>query len=98
MTFAAIIDYGAKDKIVEVRPTHRKYLAELKAARKLVVAGPFRDFTGGLIVYDAADENEVETLIKNDPFYTSGVFVKWSIRPWSPVYTNRDMLPEVPPA
>ena len=97
MTFAAIIDYGNKDKIMEIRPAHRIYLAELKASGKLVVAGPFRDFSGGLIVYDAADEAGVEALIKADPFYAGGVFVTWSIRPWSPVMTNRELLPEAPP-
>ena len=98
MKFAAIIDYGNKDKILEIRPTHRKYLAELKAAGKLVVAGPFVDMSGGLIVYEAEDEKAVEKLIQEDPFFAGGVFMKWSIRQWNPVMTNREMLPEAPPA
>jgi uncharacterized protein YciI len=97
MKFAAIIEYGAKEKILEIRPTHRKYLAELKAAGKLVVAGPFTDFSGGLIVYEAEDEKAAEQLIKDDPFYAGGVFVKWSIRPWMAVMSNHSMLPEAPP-
>ncbi len=99
MTFAALIEYGPdKDKIIEVRPSHRVYLAELKDAGKLVVAGPFRDFKGGWIVYDVNEESEVDGLIRNDPFFKSGVFVKWNVYPWTPVMSNHDKIPAMPPA
>ena len=99
MTFAALIEYSPdKDKVLEHRPPHRAYLGQLKSTGKLVVAGPFRDFTGGFIVYDVETEADVEPLIKNDPFYLGGVFSKWTIYPWSPVFANYAKLPEVPPA
>ena len=49
-------DVAETDRRMEVRPAHREYLAELKAAGKLVAAGPFTDQTGALLVYDVADE------------------------------------------
>jgi hypothetical protein len=99
MKFAAIIEYHPdSSKVSAARPPHRAYLAEIKRAGKLVVAGPFSDMTGGLIVYEAADAAEAEKLIKDDPFYAHGVFVNWTLRPWNPVMTNREMLPENPPA
>jgi uncharacterized protein len=98
MKFAATIEYSPdKDKISQIRPTHRVYLAKMKAEGKLVVAGPFADFSGGLIVYEAETREQAEQYIKDDPFYTGGVFVSWVIRPWVVVMTNREMLPEVPP-
>ena len=99
MKFAAIIEYTPDgSKITAARPPHRAYLAEIKKAGKLVVAGPFTDMTGGLIVYEAESVEEAEMLIRADPFFTKGVFVKWTIRPWNPVMTNRELLPENPPA
>jgi uncharacterized protein YciI len=98
MKFAAIIDYHPDtSKIMEARPAHRAYLADLKKAGKLVVAGAFADLAGGLIVYETADAEEAERLIRDDPFFASGVFVKWVIRAWNPIMTNREMLPENPP-
>lgn len=99
MTFAALIEYSEdKNKITEVRPEHRVYLASLRESGKLVIAGPFRDGSGGFIVYDVAAEADVEALIRNDPFFQRGVFVKWSIYPWTPVMSNHAKIPELPPA
>ena len=94
MIFAVTIVYGPdKDKITEFRPPHRDYLRELIAKGKLVIAGPFIDDSGGFIAYDAASEEEVDGIIKADPFYKCGVFQTWEIRPWRIVIANRELLP-----
>jgi uncharacterized protein YciI len=94
MKFAAVIEYITdKDKIQSVRPVHRQYLAALKAAGQLVVAGPFTDDFGGLIVYEAASKEEAEKLLRGDPFHEHGIFVRWVMRPWNPVLVNREMFP-----
>jgi uncharacterized protein YciI len=94
MTYSATIEYGPdKTKIDEFRPPHREYLRGLIEQKKLVLAGPFTDNSGGFIVYDVADEVEVEAIIKADPFYTHGVFQTWKIRPWKIVLANRELLP-----
>ena len=95
MKFAAIIEY-VQDMamIAEHRPTHRQYLATLKAQGNLAISGPFTDDWGALIVYDAADAAQAETLLKGDPFHRAGIFVSWTIRPWNTVIANRDLLPE----
>ena len=94
MIFAVTIEYGPdKAKIDEFRPPHREYLRELIAKGKLVLAGPFTDNSGGLIVYDVAAESEIEGIIKADPFFKCGVFQTWNIRPWRIVMANRELLP-----
>jgi hypothetical protein len=99
MKFAAIIDYHPdSSRVSAARPPHRAYLSRIKKEGKLVVAGPFSDLTGGLIVYEAGSVEEAEKLIRDDPFFEQGVFLKWNIRPWNPVMTNRELLPENPPA
>ena len=95
MIFAAVIDYKADNpRVAEVRPTHRKYLAELKEKGKLVISGPFPETGGALIVYEAGSKDEAEALLKADPFTTGGVFTSWVIRAWNPIFINRDLLPE----
>src|SRR5262249_16921047 len=94
MKFAGVIEYtDDKAKIQEVRPAHRQYLSGLKANGQLVVAGPFPDDSGGLIVYEAASREEAEALVQGDPFFQNGVFVSYVLRPWNPVMANRDLLP-----
>ncbi len=94
MKFAAIIEYlQNKEKVSEVRPVHRQYLTSLKEQGKLVAAGPFTDDSGALIVYEAESLGAAEALLKADPFHTSGIFLKWQLRPWNTVFANRELFP-----
>jgi uncharacterized protein YciI len=94
MKFAAVIEYTQdKTKIQEVRPLQRQYLADLKARGQLAASGPFFDDSGALIVYEAGSRKEAERLLRGDPFYQSGIFLKWQLRPWNPVIANRELFP-----
>lgn len=94
MKFAAIIEYlQDREKIQAIRPTHRQYLKELIQQGQLAISGPFTDDSGALIVYEAANAEEAEKLLRGDPFCANGIFVKWVLRPWNPVMANRDLLP-----
>ncbi len=94
MKFAAIIEYlQDKEKIAAVRPTHRQYLASLKAKGQLAASGPFTDDSGALIVYEAESAAEAERLLQGDPFHANGIFLKWVLRPWNPVIANRELFP-----
>jgi uncharacterized protein YciI len=94
MKFAAIIEYSQdKAKVEEIRPTHRQYLAVLKAKGQIAATGPFTDGSGALIVYEAATMEEAESFLKADPFNAAGIFLKYVIRPWNPVMANRELFP-----
>jgi uncharacterized protein len=94
MKFAAIIEYVPdNDKIQSLRPVHRQYLTSLRERGQLVIAGPFTDDTGALIVYEAATREEAEKLLQGDPFHQNGIFVRWVLRPWNPVMANHGLLP-----
>ena len=43
---------GDQDKIAQLRPKHRKYLADLLKCGRLAGAGPFTDGSGTLIIYN----------------------------------------------
>jgi len=94
MKFAATIEYTPdKAKIAQLRPLHREYLMNLRKAGKAVMAGPFTDDSGGLLIYEADSKDEVEQMIQADPFGQGGVFVSWTIRPWNLLWVNPVLLP-----
>lgn len=82
MKYAVIFEYANQDRIAEARPRHRAHLQDLQSRGKLAAAGPFTDDSGALIIYDADSEQEVESLIRADPFHEAGVFHRYTIRPW----------------
>ena len=86
MKFATVIEYGNRDRIAEVRPTHREYLSMLKEQGSLFASGPFEDDSGALIIYEADSENAARELVANDPFSKAGVFQSVSMRPWRQVF------------
>ena len=93
MKYAAIARYTSDASVIaKARPAHRQYLTGLQEQGKLVISGPFADDRGGLLVYEAENPEQVERMIKEDPFAASGVFVSWEIRPWNVVFVNRKLL------
>ena len=94
MTYAVTIEYRSDpEAIARNRPAHREYLRGLVAANKRAISGPFADDSGALIVYNAESEAEVEQLIHGDPFCRSGVFQRWTVRPWRIVMHNLTSMP-----
>lgn len=88
--FAVFYDYPANSpEIAEIRPTHREFLAELKAAGKLVGSGPFEDADGGALIIirleNEATVADAEALMDQDPFTRRGALLGRKIRPWNPV-------------
>jgi uncharacterized protein YciI len=78
-----------KEKLLAVRPTHREFLKGLLAEGKLFQAGPLGDDTGGIAIYDVADQAEAEAIFATDPYSTSGVAERSTLRPWT-IVLSRD--------
>ncbi len=77
-----------KDKIQEVRPTHRKYLQSLVDSGKLHESGPFTDDSGALIIYSAESEADARELLANDPFTINGVITDATVKEWKIVMST----------
>jgi uncharacterized protein YciI len=89
MKVAAIIEYTTDtSKIAATRPAHREYLKTLLDSDRLVISGPFTDDTGGILVYNATSAEEVEAIIRADPFAQAGVFKSWKLHEWRVVMSN----------
>ena len=57
----------------DVLAKHTAHLRELDSEGKLVLAGPFADHSGGLLVLNCADRAAAESIMKVDPLIVSGV-------------------------
>jgi len=67
------------------RPAHRELLQALSGEGKVVMAGPFADDSGALLVFEVSDEQELAGLLDQDPYFTTpGVRVAGQ-REWSPI-------------
>lgn len=77
-----------KAHLLQVRPRHREYLKELLEAGKLHESGPFADDSGGVVVYDAADEAELDEIVANDPYTSEGIVVSRTIKEWNLVLSR----------
>jgi uncharacterized protein len=79
---------------IDVRRKHMpEHLAFLeRSALKVVAAGPLkasdgRD-AGGLWLVDVADPSEVDALVKQDPFWPTGLRKSVRILTWNQVFAN----------
>jgi uncharacterized protein len=80
-----VYDADATDLITEHRPAHRAWLAELLQAGRLLTSGPFVDGSGALLIFTAADEDELNETLKQDPFASVGVISGMKTTEWNPV-------------
>lgn len=81
--FLVLTTFSSLEARMAHRPAHRAYLGELVEIGKIVMAGPFDDLSGGILIFEADDENEVKELMEKDPFTIEGVFATTEIRPWT---------------
>ncbi|MBM3981728.1 MAG: hypothetical protein FJ304_15925 [Planctomycetes bacterium] len=95
MKYAAVIEYSQDKVLVDAhRPAHRAYLTGLVEQNKLFASGPTEDGYGALIIYEADSPDAVEALMKADPFFAAGVFLRWTVRPWKMVFFNPNLAPK----
>nr|WP_040227143.1 YciI family protein [Bhargavaea cecembensis] len=63
------------------RPDHLAYLDARMAEGKVRAKGRFTDGSGGLVIYQAETEEDVEELVKHDPYIVQGART-YEIRQW----------------
>lgn len=58
------------------RPAHRERLLRLREEGVLVMAGPFSDESGSLLIFDVPEPTDLARVLDADPYYrTAGVRV-----------------------
>ncbi|MBU0529044.1 hypothetical protein KKF86_04715 [bacterium] len=61
-----------KDYSTYVINKHVEHLKQLDKTGQLVLCGPFKDYTGGIVIIKAESMNEAKIIAKSDPFIIEG--------------------------
>ena len=85
--FAVVLERGPNwlaGKTASQQPLgeHGRYLQHLMVSGKLVLAGPFLDDQGGLVLLKAADLAEAQQIASGDPAVRNGI-LKPTVHPFS---------------
>jgi uncharacterized protein YciI len=68
--FVILLDYVKPiEEIERLLTPHREFLDRYYAKGRFICSGPLKPRTGGLILCNASDRSEVDSIIKEDPFY-----------------------------
>jgi uncharacterized protein YciI len=59
------------EDIEKVMPDMMAYLSELKASGKLIHSGPFSDFSGGVDIFEAENQQAAEAIASKDPLVSN---------------------------
>jgi uncharacterized protein YciI len=74
------------DNVEEKRAPHRQaHLDGLKAQKEsgvLVTIGPTKDLRQVFAIYDAPDQETVEKLVEEDPYWQKGIWTEYEVKEW----------------
>jgi hypothetical protein len=84
MLYVAMLSIIDQDLNAKVRPAHLDYINDLYKQGKVVMAGPFTDKQGGLVIYKADTQEEALRLAQADPVVKEGARTL-ELREWSPL-------------
>lgn len=68
--------------VLRVRPAHRSYAQSIRAKGALIMAGPFADDSGALLIYQAQSKEEAMALVLEDPYHAQGVYETYALSEW----------------
>ena len=80
-----VYDAESADVRDQHRPAHRAWLAELAGQGTLLASGPYADGSGALLLFSAADESELNSILKQDPFAMAQGLASIRTSAWNPV-------------
>lgn len=68
------------------RTEHRERLKQKDHEGRLILAGPFSDGSGSLLIFEAESVEEIQKFMEEDPYVKYRVFDRIEIRPLTPVF------------
>jgi uncharacterized protein YciI len=82
-----VLEYRYADAEIRarVRPQHLAYMRSLVDVGTLVMAGPWADQSGALVVFWAEDEKQAWALVEADPYTIEGATAEHRLREWTVV-------------
>jgi uncharacterized protein YciI len=68
---------ASAEAIKKSAPNHAKYWAD-----KLVMGGPFADFSGGFVIFEASSIEDAKQIANADPFVLDGIISDSVLKEW----------------
>jgi uncharacterized protein YciI len=84
MLYVAILPIVDQELNAKVRPAHLEYIHELFLKGQVMMAGPFTDKQGGMVIYKADSYEEAKRLAEADPVIVEGARTL-ELREWNPL-------------
>ncbi len=69
-------------RVREVAPHHAHYWSLTGSTTR--GAAPFSDRSGGLIIFEAPDEQTAHDTVAEDPFQLAALLEQWWLKQWEP--------------
>lgn len=91
-TYAVVFTFvpNAMERRKPYREAHLKHFNKLKDAGNIIMAGPWADaYDGGLILFRAESQMEVEKIIQEDPYYQANLWPEIHIREWNVILSSQ---------
>lgn len=82
-------------RVLRVRPAHRSYTQAIRAKGALIIAGPFADDSGALLIYQAKSKDEAMAMILEDPYLAEGVYETYALSEWRLFGLNAGLIGSV---
>jgi len=79
-----------QEKRGSLRPAHLERLEQMDLKGKVVMAGPFSDRSGSLIILEVDSVDEARAFMEGDPYVKNGVFERLEIRPFTQVFPREN--------
>jgi uncharacterized protein YciI len=92
MIYANYVQYADRTKVLELRPSHQKYLFGLIDEGRAVAAGSFPEDVGGLYLYETDTQQSAEDMMTNDPYFLGGAIGSYRITAWEVHGANPGLL------
>lgn len=81
-----------RSRVERARPAHQSYARRIEADGQLIMAGPFADGSGALVVYRARSKDEAMMLVLQDPYHAEGVFETTALSEWRVFGLNAGLI------
>ena len=82
--FVLELSFDHDQRRLAARPAHRQRLAQLHADGRLLVAGPWHDDSGALLIF-RTDQSGMDEILAADPYYTTPGVTVTALRRWLPI-------------
>jgi len=84
MHYVAMLTIVDQEKNAQIRPAHLEYINGLFKQGKVVMAGPFTDKKGGMVIYKADSYEEALKMAEADPVVAQEARTL-ELREWDPL-------------